>query len=152
MVNATSVLILIMILSFAADRLARGALIGLSMSAVWSRRFPDPDPIEDKAAKAAAIRKRQIAYTVMVGALAAVVLWLYRDLRLLFLLTGDRDLAVIDLVVSAVVIMGGSDLINRLVQLSGVNEAMAGPVSTQKATPLEVSGKLELENTRTTST
>lgn len=145
MVNATSALVLILILSFAADRVARGVLMGLSLLPTWRARFPDPAGLEDKAAKAEATRRRTIAYTVIVGGLAGLILWLYQDIRLIGLLTGQRDIAVVDIVVSAVVIMGGSDLISRIAGLSGINEAM--PLRGPQSAPVEISGRIELENT-----
>lgn len=141
MVNATSALVLILILSFAADRVARGVLMGLSLLPTWRARFPDPAGLEDKAAKAEATRRRTIAYTVIVGGLAGLILWLYQDIRLI----GQRDIAVVDIVVSAVVIMGGSDLISRIAGLSGINEAM--PLRGPQSAPVEISGRIELENT-----
>lgn len=149
MVNATGVLVLILILSFAADRIAKAIVIILAMVPAWVRIFPDPESFEDKAQKAAATHKRSIAYAAIAGVMAALLLWLYPEIRILRLLTGDRGQAFIDVIVSAIVIMGGSDLIGRMLRLSGINEAMSAAGSPGRATPVEVVGKLELENTTT---
>jgi uncharacterized membrane protein YvlD (DUF360 family) len=149
MVNATSVLILILVLCFAADRIARALLMGLAMLPAFAGRFPDPAGIEDKAEKAVALRKQAVAHTVIVGVLAALILWLYPQVRILGLLTGSVRLGVIDVVVSAVVIMGGSDLISRLLQVSGVNEAMAAPGA--RGGPVEITGKLEIDSAKAPS-
>jgi hypothetical protein len=142
MVNATSVLILILVLCFAADRIARAILTGLRMLPSWSGRLPDPDGIEDKAAKAEATRKQAVAHTIIIGAMAALVLWLYPQIRILGMLTGSVQLGIIDLVVSAVVIMGGADLISRLLQIAGVNDAMTAG---GRGGPVEITGKLEID-------
>ena len=148
MVNATSVLILILILSFAADRIAKAIVALLSMTSGFQAWSPSPEGLDDAADKAKALQKRMIVHAALVGAMAVAILWLYPQIRLLKMLTAQHGLGVIDLVVSAVVIMGGSELIGRLLSVSSVNDAMMPVAGRANASPVEITGKLELENVK----
>lgn len=150
--NATSALVLILILSFAADRIGKTILFALHQIPWWARRFPDPQLVEDKAQAAAARRRGTIAYAAIVGAIVATAAALHQELLILRMLTPDSHF-VVDLIVTTTVLMGGSDLIGRIIRLSGVIEGDEGDGAgghggraARRDGPIEVVGRLTLDD------
>ena len=147
--TTASVLVFIMILAFAADRVAKATKFCLDFIPAWHRRFPDPEFIENKAARRRISNRHLIAYTVIVGAIAGAAVWVFEDLRILEKLTGAPTDALVDIVVTVLVLMGGSDLLGRIVQVSGIGDMGAAAASGEPSPrnkPVEIVGKIVLEN------
>jgi hypothetical protein len=144
--NATSALVLILVLSFAADRLAKGLLFVLSLSPFVSRAFPDPKLVEAGEKRVRAARRGLILYTVVVGSIAGAAIYFFPEIRIIEMLSGPQTHAFIDIVVTVIVVMGGSDLVGRIVQVSGLGEGPAAPGGAGRNDPIEISGRLTLEN------
>lgn len=147
--NATSALVLILVLSFAADRLAKGLLFLLGLLPFWARWFPEPQLVKDPERQARVRTRRVVLYTLVVGSIAGTAIWFFPEIRIIELLSGPRTHVFIDIVVTLVVVMGGSDLVGRIVQISGIGEGGGGAVGGGRNEPIEISGKLTLENGET---
>jgi len=144
--NATSALVLILVLSFAADRLAKGLLFVLGLLPFWARWFPDPDSIREPARRSRVRTRRLVVYTLVVGSIAGTAIWFFPEIRIIELLSGPRTHAFIDIVVTLVVVMGGSDLVSRIVQVAGIGEGGGGSAGGGRHEPIEINGRLTLEN------
>lgn len=149
--NATSALVLIMILAFAVDRIGKAVLFALGQIPWWARRFPDPAGIADKAAAAKARRRGVIAYSALVGSMAAAAAWFFPETRLVsMLIIGDSHI-VIDMIVTVTVLMGGSDLVGRVIQFAGMfdEDGEGGGGRAPRAGrdgPIEVVGRVTLDD------
>lgn len=152
--NATSTLVLILVLSFAAERLVKGVLFLLGFAPWWRRRFPDPLSFPDSLSRARAHQRMQIVSTIMIALVTGAAVWQFEDLHILRLLVGDGANRWIDMGVSLLVVMGGSEMIGKLVAISGLGEdlggARAGMTSTAAGAPgsdpIEITGRLVLES------
>jgi hypothetical protein len=152
--NATSALVMIMILAFAADRLAKGILFCLGFVPYWRRKFPNPEFLSSKAAKEAMRNRHLIAYTVTVGLIAGIAVAFFPEIRIIATLTGPEANRFIDMAVTGLVVMGGSDLVSRIVQISGIGDTGASAAageSAQRNKPVEIVGRLVIENDGTAS-
>lgn len=144
--NATSVLVLILVLSFAADRLAKGILFLVGFIPGWSKWFPDPRLVRDQDRRVRAKNRLLLVYTVLVASIAGTAILKFPELRIIQALSGPRTPEIIDIVVTVIVVMGGSDLVGRLVQISGIGEATATFSTSSRSEPIEINGRLVLEN------
>ncbi|MEO1016661.1 MAG: hypothetical protein AAFY56_03085 [Pseudomonadota bacterium] len=145
--NATSALVLILILSFAADRLVKALIFGLSYLPFWQRRFPDPKLEPDRVLKLRATNRQKLVYSILVAIVAGVGVWFYEQIRIIQMLAGPETPDFIDMVVTVIVVMGGSDLVSRLLQISGVGDIGTGPAAAGgRNQPIEIQGRLVLEN------
>lgn len=142
--NAPSVLVLILVLSFAADRLAKALVFGARMIPEIRQRLPEPEGIDLPLVRAAARRREALVYAVLVGVLAGLALLLYPEVRLVRMLAGPQAHPAVDIVVSLAVVMGGSDLVGRVVSVSGLGEGLAPPPSPGRDGPVEIVGRVEL--------
>lgn len=137
-----SVLVLILVLSFAIDRAAKAVLFLSSLfRGPWSRWLPDPQTLDDPAGRSRAEKTQTLAYYVLAGILALGVLAGFGSVRLIKALGyGDAN-SIVDWLVTGIVLIGGSELIGKLVQISGL-----GGGGEAKGQPLEITGKLILED------
>lgn len=144
--NATSALVLILVLSFAADRLAKAILFLLALLPMWSKRFPDPRLIREQERKVHVKNRLVLVYTVLVASIAGIAIWMFPELRIIQMLSGPRIPELIDIIVTVIVVMGGSDLVGRIVQISGIGEGTATSPTSSRNEPIEINGRLVLEN------
>lgn len=144
--NATSALVLILVLSFAADRLAKAILFLLALLPMWSKRFPDPRLIRERERQVHVKNRLLLIYSVLVATIAGTAIWMFPELRIIEMLSGPRTHAAIDIVVTVIVVMGGSDLVGRLVQVSGIGEVTTTSSPSGRNEPIEINGRLVLEN------
>ncbi len=146
-IGGVSTMVLILVVSFAIDRAVKAVLFLLSFIKPWGRWFPDPLTIEDVHSRATADKKHTFIYYVFAGLLAIGVLIIYGKLSVLGALGLETGLEkdginpVVDYLVSAVVLISGSDFISKLLQMSGL-----GGEAQSSSQPVEITGKLILEN------
>ena len=130
---------LVLIASFAIDRIVTGILFLLAYSPTWRKRYPDPATVDD-IHRAHAERTQKVTYALLAGLVGLLVAWL-GQVRVLAAL-GVPTVAALDIVVSTLVFMGGSDQVSVLVKGAGVG-SRSGKASSPE--PIQIKGSLTLE-------
>ena len=139
-IDGISAIAIILIASFAIDRIVTGSLFLLCFVKYWTKYFPDPATLQPDA-RLAAERKQKLAYFGLSGILGIALLSGYGKLRI-FSVSGFPDVpAWLDTVVTGLILVGGADRMAAL--LSG-----GSPFGEQKTPhqPIEISGKITLED------
>ncbi len=130
----------ILIGSFAIDRIVTGTLFLLSFVRPWAQRFPDPATVDDRVARVKAEKKQQLAYFVLAGTLAIPILAGYGGVQL-FSQLGFQDVHwLLDTVFTGLILVGGADRVSLF--LRGSAEAGGGSSAPR---PVEINGRLVLE-------
>ena len=140
--NGLTAVTMILILSFAIDRLVTASLFLLSFNKTWTRRFPDPALLDDAALRARAEKRRKLIYFSFAGCLGILVLAYFGNVRLLQTSGFKEANPFIDIVVTGLILMAGADRIAQIQpKMSG-----AAPVAEKPAQrPIEITGKLTIE-------
>jgi len=121
--DASTPVAIVLIGSFAVDRIVCGSLFLLSDSKRFQHRFPDPDEIKDEHKKAQAERKRKKSYFFLAALLSTPVV-LFAHIRL-FPLVGISEAAAgwrhvvqeaMDVALTSVLFIGGADRIAELLK------------------------------------
>jgi hypothetical protein len=74
-IDGISALAVILIASFAIDRIVTGLLFLLSFLERWERAFPDPATVEDTLARVRAEKKQKLGYFIFAALLGVGVCW-----------------------------------------------------------------------------
>ena len=136
---------LILIGSFAIDRLVKGLFFLLSYSEDL-RESLDPEAVTDPVEKAAAMRNYRLLYAVFGGYLGTVVMAGYMHIRL-FAVTAESgtefigQYPILDILLTGLVLLGGAE---QLAKALGMLGGSAGAVRDQER-PVEITGRLVLE-------
>jgi hypothetical protein len=122
---------LIVIISFAIDRISGGVFFLLSMAGVWSTETPG------------AQNRAKLAYYVFAGILAAVFIFTFKISMLAALKIGSEDMYLkpLDIAFGILVLMCGSDQVATLLKSPHAGKA---PDTRPAEKPIEVTGKLTL--------
>jgi hypothetical protein len=139
-IGAGNVIVLILVVSFALDRIVTCLLFLLSYDSrknPFSRFFPDPITMEGVAQRANAEKRQKLAYVIISSIFSIVIIALYGQIRILAAL---GHVSVLDGVVTWIILVGGSDFIGKFLQMSGVTTE-----ETSTSRPVEITGKLILE-------
>ena len=137
-----TVIAFVVLVSFAVDRIVAGILFGLSWWPRWRALVPDPAEIEDPRDRASAQRAEKTAYFALAGALGAILLAFVGGgiLEQLGLTTGPYYNRFVDILLSALILMGGAEQVSKF---SGSLAGSGTPVVTEP--PVRISGTLTLE-------
>jgi hypothetical protein len=132
-----SVVALVLLLSFAIDRVVSFLLFALSYSGWWCKHFPDPDAVPDPAQKLDAQRRQRAAYFALAAAFSVVVLAAVGQGVL-----GRLGFQVgrFDPFLTALILMGGAE---QVAKFSGTMGASTPPAVSEP--PVRISGTLTLE-------
>ena len=158
--DVPSTITVLVVCSYAIDRVLRGLLFLLNLSPAWRKRFPNPatlpDPARESAGAAAAEARenqerakvrQKLAYFVP-AFLAGIILATFGHIRLLQFMgfqfhNEEISGGLVDIVVTALVLMGGAD------QTSQILDRFGGKISAAKEPgepkPVELTGTLVLE-------
>jgi hypothetical protein len=154
--DPVNVLVLILVASFAIDRIVTGILFLLSFSSAWTRRFPEAALLDEGAARKQAEKKQKLIYFVLAGVLGIVMLAGFGNIRLLDALgvqppkpAPDPDspgfatslFQWLDKILTGLILMGGAERISKVLKEHGLPGAEK-PASR----PIEITGKLILED------
>lgn len=137
--DGVTAIALILIVSFAIDRLVTGILFVLTFSGVVR------DPAADDASRPASERRYKVWYYTLAGLFAIVAMAYMGRIQLLkALLPGVEDtsnafFSVLDVVVTGLVLMGGAERLSAFLKTSPTQTTHS------PASPIEVRGKLILE-------
>jgi hypothetical protein len=140
-IGGISTLVLILILSFAIDRVVKAVLFLLSFGGLWTKRFPDPLLLEDPTERAKAEKQQKLIYYLFAGFLGLIVVAIYGNVRVFRALGYQAANVVLDAIVTGIILMAGSEVISKVLQISGM-----GGASESTSQPIEITGKLILEN------
>ena len=135
---------LILIGSFAVDRIVAGLFFLLSYSSDL-RKSLDPSAVKDPEKQAEATRNYRLLYAIFGGYLGTVVMAGYMHIRL-FASTdvpGSEFIGqypLLDIFLTGLVLLGGADRLGEVLRMLGSSGAPE-----KKEAPLEIKGKLILE-------
>jgi len=132
----------IVIASFVIDRVTSGTFFVLSLFDGWNRIVPDPSMVADPRQKSAAQKHATLVYYIFVAVLATVLVYTF-DIRILEALNVKWAVPSSDRIFSVLVLMGGSDQVAALLKVPHAGKL---PEATAKNQPIEVTGKLTLED------
>lgn len=138
-IDGVSAIAALVIASFAIDRIATGLLFLLSFSRRWSRGFPDPASAAEPDARRRAEKKQKLLYYVLAAILGGVVMAYCANVRV-FAALGFPTNALLDSVITGLVLMGGADRVASFMKLPG-SPASAKP----PPTPIEVTGRITID-------
>ncbi len=139
--DGVTAIAMILIASFAIDRIVVGLLFLFGFLPGWKRAFPEPALLADPGARAGAERKRKLIYFVFAGVLAGLFLAGYGQDRILKA-AGFSINPILDTIMTGLILMGGADRMTELLKMVGVQNAekLEAP-----ARPIEITGRLILE-------
>ena len=134
--DGVTAIVLILIASFAIDRIVTALLFLLS----FVSSSMDPASIEPAGARARAEKQYKLLYVVVAGVLAIFVLAYYGGVRILSALGIATD-PLLDTILTGIVLVGGSDRIAALLKLSG-----GAGLEPPAPPPIQITGRVTLED------
>jgi hypothetical protein len=105
---------LVLIGSFAIDRIVTGLLFLLSLPPGLGSLFPDPALVEE-AARPAAEKRRKLNYFLLAAVLSLPVVF-YADLKIFAAMGFKPKYEILDTLLTALILIGGSDRIGDLLK------------------------------------
>jgi hypothetical protein len=140
-VDGFSAIALVLVVSFAIDRLVRGLFFLLSYSSAWARRFPDP-AFNSGAISAEAERNRRLIYFVLAGSLGMIALGWVGQVRILSALGFTNVNRWLDILVTGLILAGGAERTEQVLKSLGASGPSTEATSKE---PIEIRGKLTIE-------
>lgn len=134
---------LVLIASFAIDRIVNGILFVLSYIDWWNRRFPDPARLDGEQ-RTAAERRAKVVYFVIAGVIATFVFAYFGQVRVLTAL-GIPASPFFDVLLSGLILMGGSDRIADVLKMASGGGGGGAAERAAATRPIEIKGTLTLE-------
>jgi len=133
---------LIVIVSFAIDRICGAVFFLLSVFDVWGAKAMEGDAAVSTEEARAAQQRTKLAYFTLAGVLAAIVVFTLRISMLEALHVGeDMQHTWLDALFGILVLMCGSDQVATLLKSPHAGKALDTPAAKK---PLEVTGTLTL--------
>ena len=135
-IDGISALVLILIASFAIDRITSGLVFLFAFLKV----FPDPRTVDHGPPRVRAERRQQLLYFVLAAILGIAVIAGYGKVRMFAALGFDGLPNWLDSLVTGLILVAGADRIAGLLKMSGAQGAASD------AQPIEITGRLVLES------
>ncbi len=150
LLDPTKAIAVILIASFALDRIVSGILFLLSYRKQWRVRFPDPASMPPGEAQTEAARKYKLLYGAFAAFLAVVVIAGYLKIRLLQLMglivvdpaVNFSITKLCDALLTGLLLVGGAERLSELIKFMG---APADASAKSPPKPIEITGRLVLE-------
>jgi hypothetical protein len=139
-IDGISAIAVIMIASFAIDRIVTGMLFLLSFLKPWRHAFPDPGTIQDVLERARAEKKQKLIYFIFAGILGILVLAYYGKVRIFAVIGFPQIDWILDTIATGLILVAGADRIAAI-----LNMASGSGVERSAQRPIEITGKLILE-------
>ena len=145
--DGVSALALVLVASFAIDRLVSGILF----LTTWSGVLTDPEQIVEVEEKYKAKRRYKAIYYLLAGVMGIVVMASLGGIMLLTaLLPADSSVTAtpvfrfLDIIVTGLALMGGAEKLSELLKIGKETGGVFSSSSTSES-PVKVEGKLFLE-------
>lgn len=138
-IDGVSAIAVVLIASFAVDRIVTAILFLLSYSGAWKRKFPDPALEPEGELRSTAAKNLKLAYFCIAAALAIPLIAGIGKIRILAAL-GFPTNQYLDIVVTGLILVGGSDRVAEMLKLGSPGEPKSEPK------PISITGKLVLED------
>lgn len=140
-IDGLSAIALVLVVSFAIDRLVRGSLFLLAYWSVWAKAFPDPE-LDDVPRSARADRNRRLIYFILAGSLGMGALGWVGRVRILAALGFTNVNPWLDILVTGLILTGGADRTEQILRSLGAS----GPhADMAPAAPIEIRGRLTID-------
>lgn len=143
-IDGVSAIAVVLILSFAINRIATGLLFLLSFAKPWASFLPDPALQEDEKRRARAERKRKLVYFVFATILAMGVFAGYGTVRILSVSGFPSINPVLDVILTGLILVAGSDRIAEMLAPRVVPGPGAPGLEASGSRPVEITGTLTL--------
>lgn len=148
-IDGVSALAVLVIASFAIDRVVTGLLFVLLFIGHWVRILPDPELIEDeelpkpgaKVRRIKAERTQKLLYYVLAGLLGGVVLAWFGNVRIFEALGFKAINPILDSVMTGLILIAGADRVAALLRLPG-----AGVAERPEPRAVKITGELVLKD------
>ena len=137
-IDGVTAIAVILIASFAIDRIVAGLLFVLSYTPLVS----DPKGEQDSDRRHQAEKKHKFMYFVLSGALAIPILGWFGGVRIFSIIGFPNIDPVLDTIVTGLILVGGSDRVSAIIKATG---ASAGAGKSEGG-PIEITGRLVLED------
>lgn len=144
--NGINAIVIIIIASFAIDRIVMGLLFILSFIRPWSRVFPDPETVDEQAKRVAAEKKLKLIRFSFAAVLGILVLAGYGHIRIFEEMGFEKINPILDTIVTGLILVAGADRLGAILKMPG-----APGVEKAEPRPIEISGRLILESERAAS-
>lgn len=141
--DGLSIIALILVASFAIDRIVRGLLFVLSYVPRWVRLVPDPNDPDTPFARR---RHFQLAYFCLAAFLGIIVLAWYGGVRVLAAMGFAGVHPVLDTLITGLILVAGAERTESLLRTLGAEGPAAPPE--QDTTPIQIIGTLVLDGDR----
>ncbi|MCP4266119.1 MAG: hypothetical protein GY777_11190 [Candidatus Brocadiaceae bacterium] len=138
-IDGISAIVVILIASFAVDRIVTGLLFLLSFIKPWNRTFPSPATTKDAFEHDSAVKRKKLIYFAFAGILAGLIVY-YGEIGIFKALSFKDASTIMDYIVTGLILMGGSDRIAAVILKSSVTSR----AKTSTSEPVEITGKLIL--------
>ena len=150
--DGVGALALVVIGSFAIDRIVTGSLFLLSFSQTWTRRFPEPASLADGPTRVLAEKKAKLIYFAFAAFLGIVVIAGCGNVTILTAMgvqpkwaaepgLGSWLFWLLDSLFTGLLLIGGADRIAQVIKMPG-----APGVEKPEPKPIQITGKLIIED------
>jgi hypothetical protein len=144
-IDGVSAVAVILILSYAINRIATGLLFLLSFVKPWARFLPEPDLQPAGELRIKAEKKRKLVYFALAGVLAIGVFAGYGTVRILTVSGFPSINPILDIILTGLILVAASDRIADLLKTRAAESpAVASGASVGGSKPIEVTGTLTL--------
>ena len=141
-IDGVSAIAVVVIASFAIDRIVRGFLFLLSFWGRWANVFHDPD---DPASTHAGRKTYRLMYFLLAGVLGLIALGWYGKVRILTALGFQGVDPILDTVITGLLLVGGAERTGALLKGVGAG-GLASAAPSPPAQPIEITGTLVLDD------
>ena len=138
--DGISIIALILIGSFAIDRIVRGLLFVLSYWKRWASWVPDPN---DPATPTAQRKHHQLAYFCFAACLGVVALGWYGGVRVFSALGFFGVDPILDTLITGLILVGGADRTEAILGALGAGGAEAA--GSRDSAPIQITGTLVID-------
>lgn len=140
-IDGVSAVAVVLILSFAINRIATGLLFLLSFVKPWARFLPEPDLLPAGERRVNAEKKRKLVYYALGGILAIGVFAGYGTVRILSVSGFPSINPILDIILTGLILVAASERIAELLKTPATAGGGAGVVESK---PIELAGTLTL--------